>query len=175
MLMALMMGASTVFAQGWGRGYGEVNGNFGHGPGYCVNFLPDLTEEQIEQITEREITHQKAMAELRVKQRSAVDLEENMEIREQMLERVQAHRDEVHGLLTEEQQKQYDLLQNRRNYADGRFYRGRRGGPRGGAFRGRCGRGYGFGRRGNFAGNGRGYGCPWYQNNPAPDASGEED
>jgi len=162
---ALMMGATSIFAQGWrnagrpgygygdgpayrygdesGYGYGAGYRNNGFGPGSCLMILPGLTEEQRNKITEMEINHQKGMVELRVKQRAAMDPVERNEIRGEMMEKILAHRDAVREQLTEQQQKQLDLLQsrrlnNRRGFAPG--CRGRRGGA---AF-GRRGGGYGY-------------------------------
>jgi ribosomal protein L30/L7E len=121
-LIALMLGTSAIYAQGRRNfnqpGYGYV---YGYGPGTCLTVLPDLTEDQKAKITELETVHQETMAELRLKQRSTFELIEKNEIRGEMLKKVQAHRDEVKNLLTEEQQKQYDLLHARTAY-------GRRGG-----------------------------------------------
>lgn len=141
MFIALLLGATTVFAQG-GRNmnrpfYGDGNN---YGPGTCLNVLSDLTEEQQEKITELEASHQEAMAELRVQQRSTFEPIEKNEIRGEMLKKVQAHRDEVRSLLTEEQQKQYDLLQARNNYGGKRFAQRGRGGCRNAG--GRGGRGF---------------------------------
>jgi Spy/CpxP family protein refolding chaperone len=117
-LIALMLGTIPLFAQGWRN---VDRPGYGYGPGTCLTLLSDLTEDQKAKITELETAHQEAMAELRVKQRSTFEPIEKNEIRGEMLKRVQAHRDEVKNLLTEEQQKQYDLLHARAAY-------GRRGG-----------------------------------------------
>jgi hypothetical protein len=108
---------------------------------------------------ELETSHQEAMAELRVKQRSTFDPIEKNEIRGDMLKRVKAHRDEVRNLLTEDQQKQYDLLQTRNNYGGRGFVQGRRGGRGQAAFNGRRGRGPG-GNCGYYMG-GRGFRGGW--------------
>lgn len=156
--IALLMGTTTVFAQP-GRNIDRTGFGYGYGGGYCLNVLTDLTEEQQEQITKLEASHQEAMVELRIEQRSAVDPIEKNEIRGEMLKRVKAHRDEVRSLLTEEQKKQYDLLQARRNYGGKGFargYRGRRGQAAFGSRRGR-------GQMGNcrYYGGGRGYRGRW--------------
>lgn len=147
LMVALMMGATTIFAQGWRTTNrpGNVDGpRFGaYGPGTCIMLLPDLSGEQKEKITAMEVDHQKEMVELRVKQRSAVDLLEKHEIRGEMLKKVLAHRSAVRDLLTEEQQKQLDLLQSRNANRPGGFMPGCRG-PRGRAGSGRQGGGFGF-------------------------------
>lgn len=147
-LIALLLGTTTLFAQPRGNmdrpGYG-----YGYGPGMCVNVLDNLTEEQKEKIKDLEISHQKAMVELRVERRSTVDPIEKNEIRGDMLKKVKAHRDEVRNLLTEEQVKQFDALMANNYYGRRGFNRGRRGGP--GAV------------RGGWAGNGPGAGCPYYR------------
>jgi len=146
-LIALLLGTTTLFAQGWRNADRPGYGYNSYGPGTCLNLLPDLTEDQKAKITELETAHQEAMAELRVKQRSTFDPIEKNEIRGEMLKKVQAHRDEVKSLLTEEQQKKYDLLHARAAY-------GRRGGFAPGC---RPGRGQaGYGGRG-----GRGYRGGW--------------
>ncbi len=108
--IALMLGSTIVFAQGWRNG--RCTGyNVDNRQGVCLNILSDLSDEQMEKITELNTAHQKAMAELRTEMRSTNDLVKKNEIRGEMLQQVQAHRNEVRNLLTEEQQKQYDLLQ----------------------------------------------------------------
>ena len=154
MFFALMLGVSTVFAQGGrninrpGYGYGAGGYGFGYGPGFnCVNFIPGLTEEQRSQITELTLNHQKAMTELVIKQRSTFDLIEKNEIRGEMLKKVAAHRDAVRNLLNEEQQQQFDLIQSRNMYGAAGFGRGRRGGR---------------GRAGNAGWRGRGPNCRFF-------------
>jgi acyl-CoA reductase-like NAD-dependent aldehyde dehydrogenase len=149
MFIALMLTSTTLLAQGrrnvnqLASGYG-----YGYGQGTCLTVLTDLTEEQQAKITELEAAHQEAMAELRVKQRSTFEPVEKSEIRTEMLKKVRAHREEVRNLLTEEQQKQYDLLQSRNNYGRKGFAQGRRGGRGQAGFQGRGGRGCGY--RGNW-------------------------
>nr|WP_319572775.1 hypothetical protein [uncultured Draconibacterium sp.] len=156
---ALVLTATSVFAQR-GRRANAVQNN----PNLpCLAQISDLSEDQKESIKELEISHQKAMAELRVERRSTVNAVEKSEIRTEMLKNVEAHRNEVRSLLTAEQQEQYDRLQVNSTYGrnqnvgrGNRNFSGKRGG------------------RGNFArGNGRGacYSQPVYQgrnynNNP---------
>ncbi|MCA1759031.1 MAG: Spy/CpxP family protein refolding chaperone [Bacteroidales bacterium] len=138
-LIALMLGTSTLFAQGWRNANRPVRN---YEPGTCVNILLDLTEDQKAKITELETAHQEAMAELRIKQRSTFEPIEKNEIRGEMLKKVKAHRDEVKNLLTEEQQKQYVLLHARNNYGGRGLAPGRRGGRCQAGYAGRGGRGY---------------------------------
>ncbi|HDR52045.1 MAG TPA: hypothetical protein ENN90_10590 [Mariniphaga anaerophila] len=131
-LIALMLGTSMIYAQGR-RNFNRPGYGYGYGPGTCLTVLSDLTEDQKAKITALETAHQETMAELRVKQRSTYEPIEKNEIRGEMLKKVQAHRNEVKSLLTEEQQKQYDLLQARNNCGGRGFAPGRRGnrGPAG--------------------------------------------
>ncbi|SHK01455.1 LTXXQ motif family protein [Tangfeifania diversioriginum] len=147
MFIALMLTSTTLLAQGR-RNVNQSAYGYGYGQGTCLAVLTDLTEEQQAKITELEAAHQKAMAELRVEQRSTFEPVEKSEIRTEMLKKVQAHRNEVRNLLTGEQQKQYDLLQARNNYGRKGFAQGRRGGRGQAASQGRGGRGCGF--RGNW-------------------------
>jgi Spy/CpxP family protein refolding chaperone len=143
MLVVLMLGASTVFAQGWrNAGRNSMVGQGNPGQGLCLNFLTDLTDEQQEKITELIADHQEEMAELRTKQRSTFEPVEKNKIRGEMLQKVQNHRDEISNLLTEDQKKQYNLLQPGMN-CYGRAYAPRfRGNRRQDAFGGRGGRGF---------------------------------
>ncbi len=140
-LIALMLSTTIMYAQGWrnfnrpGYGYNQGYGygydsiySYRYGPGTCLTLLPGLTEDQKTKITGLETAHQEAMAELRLKQRSTFELIEKNEIRGEMLKKVQAHRQEVRNLLTEEQQKHYDLLHARYNYGGRGFAPCRRGG-----------------------------------------------
>jgi hypothetical protein len=169
LFFAMLLGVTTLFAQGWGYGnrpgYGAGFGygagpGFGYGAGPCYNFaysIPGITEEQKTQINELQVNHQKAMVELVIKQRSTYDLAESNAIREEILKMTLAHRDNIRGLLTEEQQEQFDLMQSRYGFGMG-FGPGRRGG------RGRGGFGaWGGGPRANcpYFYGGRGYMGAW--------------
>jgi hypothetical protein len=145
-LIALILGTSMIYAQGR-RNFNRPGYGYGYGSGTCLTVFSNLTEDQKAKITELETAHQEAMAELRVKQRSTFEPIEKNEIRGEMLKKVQAHRDEVKNLLTEEQQKQYDLLHARAAY-------GRRGG-----FAAVC--WSGLGQTGNGGRGGRGYRGGW--------------
>lgn len=135
-LIALMLGTSMIYAQGR-RNFNRPGYGYGYGPGTCLTVLSDLTEDQKAKITALETAHQETMAELRVKQRSTYEPIEKNEIRGEMLKKVKSHREEVKKLLTEEQQKQYDLLQARNNYGGRGFAPGRRGNRRPAGYGGR--------------------------------------
>lgn len=111
--LALALGTTSLFAQGWRNGNRTFVQN--NQEIYCVEVLTNLTDDQVSSITELEDKHQETMDELRNQRRSTVDLDEKDKIRENMLENVVAHRSEVKNLLTEEQQKEYELLQLRGN------------------------------------------------------------
>lgn len=163
---ALVLGTTTLFAQGWRNGNRAFAQNNPNAP--CLTQISGLTEKQSAKIAELNEKHQVAMTELRDEQRSTVDPIEKNEIRGKMLKKVKAHREEVKGLLTEDQQKQYDQLNFR-----GNNFRNQRGNGNfrgGGQFRGQQGfaASRGNGCRGNRAGNGqrmRGNNCPYYPNN----------
>jgi hypothetical protein len=140
-LIALMLGTSMIYAQGR-RNFNRPGYGYGYGPGTCLTVLSDLTEDQKAKITALETTHQESMAELRVKQRSTFEPIEKNEIRGEMLKKVQAHRNEVKSLLTEEQQKQYDLLHARTYYGGRGFAPGGRPGRGQAGYGGRGGRGF---------------------------------
>lgn len=151
---ALALGTSTLFAQGWrnsNRTFAQNNER-----ATCVDYLSDLTDDQVEAITKMEGDHKKQMDGLRDKRRATTDWDEKDLIREEMLENVVKHRTQVKKLLTEDQQKEYDLLQLRGN----NFRNQRAAYQRGnGNFQGRGnGAGQGF-ARGNGGGcRGAGYG-----------------
>jgi hypothetical protein len=100
------------------------------------------------------------MDELREQRRSTVNAVEKSEIRTEMLKKVEAHRNEVKSLLTEEQQIQYDQLQAPVGYGRNQGFRQGRGNGNAG-FRGQ---GNGCRYRGYARGQGQGYGnCGWNQ------------
>lgn len=143
-LIALLLGTTTLFAQGW-RNANRPERNYE--PGTCINILLDLTEDQQTKIEELRTSHLEAMTGLREKMRSTVDPIEKNEIRGEMLKKVKAHRDEVRSLLSEDQQKKFDVLQDA-GFNRGRRFAYRQRGPRG---------------QGNFGGcpGGRGYRGGW--------------
>lgn len=108
---ALAITTTTVFAQGWRNGN---RGNFTQN-NVCLEQISGLTEDQKSKITEMENNHQNAMEELRTKRRSTTDAIEKSEIRTEMLKNVQSHRESVKSLLSEKQQKEFDLLHFRGN------------------------------------------------------------
>ncbi|AHW61652.1 LTXXQ motif family protein [Draconibacterium orientale] len=149
-LFALVLTTTTVFAQR-GRRANPVQNNQNLP---CLTQISNLTEEQETSIQELEASHQKTMAELRTERRSTINAVEKSEIRTEMLKKVEAHRNDMKSLLTEEQQIQYDQLQASMGY--GRNQNVGRGNRNFSAKRG---------GRGNFArGNGRGacYSQPAY-------------
>lgn len=149
---ALAVTSTTLFAQGWRNGKQTVNGRNSN----CINQVSGLTDEQKTKIDGLNETHQVKMGELRKQRQSTTDAIEKSEIRTTMLKNVKAHRNEAKSLLTAEQQKEYDLLQARGNYGNGRGngnFQGR-GQGRGQQFAGN----QGCGARGNRCGGGQGYG-----------------
>lgn len=149
---ALALTSTTLFAQGWRNGKQAGNGRNNN----CINQVSGLTDEQKTKIDGLNETHQVKMGELRTQRQSTTDAIEKSEMRTTMLKNVKAHRDEVKSLLTAEQQKEFDLLQARGNYGNGRGN---------GNFQGRgqgCGQQFagnqGCGARTNRGGGGQGYG-----------------
>ncbi len=160
---ALALTTTTVF----GQGYRNSNNAFYNQNQVCLNQIADLTDEQKTKIEELEISHQKVMTELREERQSTRDAIEKNEIRGTMLKTVKAHRETVRNLLTEEQQKQFDLLRTNginygnRNNGNGNF-KGRQQFNGQQMFAGNCGnccRGKGMGRQGNGRGNRQFKGC----------------
>jgi len=162
---ALILGATTLFAQGWRNGNRAFVQNNQNAP--CLNEISGLTEDQSAKISELNEKLQNAMNELRTERRSTVDPIEKNEIRGEMLKKVKVHREEVKSLLTEEQQKEYDQLSPR-----GNNFGNQRGN---GNFRGRGqfkGQRFAANRGNGYCGNRAGYGqrmrgnlCPYNQNN----------
>ncbi len=139
---ALALGTGTLLAQG-GRNNNRVFAQ-NNEKITCVNYLSDLTDEQVDAITELETKHQEQMDGLRDKRRATTNFEEKDLLREEMLKSVAAHRTEVRKLLTENQQKEYDLLQ-----LQGNNFRNQRAGYKQ--------QGRGYGTRQGFTGNRRGF------------------
>lgn len=110
-IFALALTTTTVFAQGWRNGN---NVNLKQNSA-CLYQISDLTNNQKDQIQELANSHQTTMAELRENRRSTSDINKKNEIRKTMLENVDKHQNEVKSLLTENQKKQYDLLNFRDN------------------------------------------------------------
>lgn len=103
---ALALGTSTVLAQGWKNG----NNRFNDQNQVYLNQISDVSEVQKTKIQEMESIHQKEMTILRNERRSTGDAIEKNEIRGSMLKNVKSHQTAVRNLLSDEQQKQYDLL-----------------------------------------------------------------
>lgn len=103
---ALTLTATTVFSQGRNNG----NRNFQNQDVPCLEQISDLNEQQKTQITAMEKSHQETMDKFREERRSTNNSIEKNEIRGAMLQSVETHQNSVKNLLTENQQKQYDLL-----------------------------------------------------------------
>ena len=103
---ALVVTTGTVLGQGWRSG----NRNFNGQNGSCLTSISGLTEDQQNQIQSMNEKHWKTMDELRTQRRSITNAIEKSEIRTTMLKTVEAHRNAVKALLTEDQQNQYNRL-----------------------------------------------------------------
>lgn len=108
---AFALSATTVFAQGWRYG-NNVNNRQN---GICLEQISDLNSDQKAKILDLEKNHQEKMTGLREKRRSTSDVAEKNQIRAEMLQNVEKHQTAVKNLLSENQQKEYDLLHFRRN------------------------------------------------------------
>lgn len=153
--IVLMASMAAVSAQGW-RSANNARNTTNVQNQTCLNYLSDLTEDQKTKITALEKSHQEAIAELRTERRSTVDAIEKNEIRGEMLKKVKAHRTAVKNLLTETQQKEYELLHARNNNFRNQQFQGNRGNRRGNN------QGFGRGNRGNYGRNFNN--CPRYFN-----------
>ncbi|MFV0590816.1 MAG: Spy/CpxP family protein refolding chaperone [Draconibacterium sp.] len=126
---ALALSASTAFAQGGRQGNRNVNQQ----KATCLNYISGLTEDQQVQIKAMDEKHLEMMDGLRTKRRSTTNAVEKSEIRTEMLKTVEAHRNAVRELLTEDQQKRFDQLQanagtgKNQNVGRGNGNRGKRG------------------------------------------------
>lgn len=137
---ALALSTTTVFSQGWKNG-NRRNQESGIQKQTCLNYIQNLTEEQVTEIGSLGATHKEAMNELRNQRRSTSDAIAKSEIRVEMLQKVEAHKNEVRNVLTAEQQKAYDAfplqnysMKNRGN----RVWNGRQGNQQDNAFAGNC-------------------------------------
>ncbi len=147
-VFVLALTTGSIYAQ---RGIGRnaaVNGQ----NNVCLNRISGLTTEQTDKIQVLDTKHQEEMAQLREERRSTNDFNKKSEIRKDMLKKVESHRAEVKGLLTEDQQKQYDSIQRPWYVQQGnRFARGNNGNC--GFRQGDCGnrncQGFDKGTRGN--------------------------
>jgi len=127
-LTGIMLIAGQSFAQ---------RGNRGTRPYDCYQNIPNLNEEQKQQITELRNAHLEEIAELRSERRSTAARAEKNEIRGKMLQQQQEHKNEIRALLNEDQKAYFD-----RNYKS-----------RSQALRSGNGKGKG---NGNFNANGKG-------------------
>ncbi len=150
-LFALVVTSGTVFGQR-GRGFNSQQN------GSCLYRISDLTEAQQTQIQEMDQAHWATMDDLRLQRRSTYDAIERSEINTTMLKTVEAHRNAVKAVLTEEQQTQYDRLQRNAYGPNQNLGTGRRGnsGQRGqGNFTARNNSNYGKGQANNRSNRGR--------------------
>lgn len=120
---ALMLTSTTVSAQGWGNG-NRSNHNSNQN---CISSISGLSDKQQKQIQEMEEKHYEAMAEFRTERQSTTNAIEKSELRTDMLKKVEAHRNSVKKLLSDEQQKQYEQLHTRGNYGQNQRYVNGRG------------------------------------------------
>ena len=151
--IVLIASTAAVSAQG------RRNANFANNSNYvqaqtCLSYLSNLTEDQKTKITDLEKTHQESMIQLRIDRRSTIDEIEKNEIRGVMLKKTDTHRKAVKGLLTETQQKEYELLHARNNNFRNQQFQGNRGNRRGNN------QAFGRGNRGNYGRNFNN--CPYY-------------
>ena len=78
----------------------------------CLTRISDLTSEQKIRILELDENHQKVMDELRTERRSVYDFERKNEIREKMQKVKEVHQSDVKNVLTQNQQREYDLIRS---------------------------------------------------------------
>ena len=118
--------------------------------------IPNLTQEQNQEINKLSVAHQKKMDDLRTKFWSEPDPDKASVIKIQMNTEMDNHYRNISNLLTSEQKTWYDQNCN----VNRRYYYGRRGYGRNGQGLGRGrgnGRGRGYGRGGGY-GRGQGNG-----------------
>ena len=144
--IVVMASTAAVSAQGWRNANNARNTNVAQNQ-TCLNYLSNLTEDQKTKIADLEKSQQETMVQLRTDRRSTVDAIEKNEIRGEMLKKVKAHRTAVKNLLTETQQKEYELLHARNNNFRNQQFQGNRGNRRGNN------QGFGRGNRGNYGRN----------------------
>jgi hypothetical protein len=107
--LAFLLMLITLTTQSFGQRGRKMNN--------CCQNIPNLTEEQQDQIDELRSSHLEKMAELRQERRGTTNFDEKDEIRETMLKERETHREEIRALLTEEQQAYFDKhYRNMRNY-----------------------------------------------------------
>lgn len=88
--------------------------------------IPNLTEDQKQQINEMRSAHLKEIAELRSERRSTATRADKKEIRNSMLQKQETHKNQIRALLNEDQKTYFDKNQNRSNrQANGKGTRGK--------------------------------------------------
>lgn len=133
--IGIMLMATQSFAQ---------RGNRTNRANNCCQNIPGLTEEQNQQIQELRTAHLNEMAELRQERRSTADWDQKDEVRDQMLQKQEEHKNEVRALLNDDQKAYFDANYqkwgnrdgNRKgNRGKGAGGKGNRGGKMGGGNR----------------------------------------
>ena len=121
-IVIMATAATTTFGQRWNNANRFANNQAVFSQPTCINQITDLTDNQIQQITDLEKKHQVKMDEFRTQRRSTLDLAEKNILRAEMDKKVLDHQNKVKALLTEDQQNQYDILHTyaNPNYAQGR-------------------------------------------------------
>lgn len=133
-IIFMMTGLNNIQAQrGAGNGYGKGNGlNKNGGQGVCQN-IPDLTDEQGEQIKKLKTAHMKEMlvlrnqmGELKAKKRTLstgdnvdtkvanANIDEITKLQNTIMKKQFKHRQDIRNLLTEDQKVWFDSHQPRR-------------------------------------------------------------
>jgi len=115
-LTGLMLMATQSHAQRGNRG-NRMNRN-----NTCYQNIPNLTEQQSQQIQEWRTAHLNKMAELRQERRSTSDPDQKSAIRDQMLQKQESHKNQVRALLNDEQKSWFDA--NYQKYQQNRSGRG---------------------------------------------------
>lgn len=103
----LALTTTTLFAQGRGNNRNAA-GNLS-----CVQHITGLSETQQAQITGLNRQHQQEMAALRDQRRSTTDAAQKAQVRTEMDQQQQTHRESVRKLLNASQQAQFDQLMPR--------------------------------------------------------------
>ncbi|WP_346855657.1 hypothetical protein [uncultured Draconibacterium sp.] len=121
---ALIVTTTSVYAQGR-RNVNRIQDNQNLP---CVTQISNLSDQQVAEIEKLEAGHRETMEELRTQRRSTIDAVEKSEIRTEMLKQVQAHQNDVAGLLTADQKAEYEQLQNNGGlYKNQRYAQNNRG------------------------------------------------
>lgn len=115
-IAGLMLMATQSYAQRGNRG------NRMNRAATCYQDIPNLTENQSQQIQELRTTHLNTMAELRQERRSTTDWDQKSAVREQMLQKQESHKNQVRALLNDEQKSWFDA--NYQKYQNNRAGRG---------------------------------------------------